>query len=63
MACGVVNTQGTDVAGWCMTNPHDNIRVGSITLVYSTLRRGWLAPGGLVIRTPLTAQRMVGLLK
>ena len=56
MACAVVNTQGSDVAGWCMTNHHDNIRVGSITLVYSTLRRGWLAPGGQVIQNPLKAQ-------
>ncbi|ROG94442.1 DUF1317 family protein, partial [Klebsiella pneumoniae] len=23
-----------------MTNPHDSIRVGSITLVYSSVRRG-----------------------
>jgi hypothetical protein len=21
-----VNTAGSDVAGWCMTNPHDNIQ-------------------------------------
>ncbi|HDC4563244.1 TPA: DUF1317 family protein [Enterobacter asburiae] len=41
-----------------MTDPHDNIRVGSVTLVYSTLRRGWLAPGGQVIRNPLKAQRL-----
>ncbi|WP_447548448.1 DUF1317 family protein, partial [Staphylococcus aureus] len=25
-----------------MNNPHDNIRVGSITLVYSSLRCGWI---------------------
>lgn len=44
--------------GWFMTNPHDSIRVGSITLVYSLLRRGWLAPGGHVIQNPLKAQRL-----
>ncbi|HBV9483225.1 DUF1317 domain-containing protein [Klebsiella pneumoniae] len=41
-----------------MTNPHDSIRVGSITLVYSSVRRGWLAPGDHVIRNPLKAQRV-----
>ncbi|EOT1889073.1 DUF1317 domain-containing protein [Citrobacter freundii] len=41
-----------------MTNSHDNISVGSITLVYSTLRCGWLAPGGQVIRNPFKAQRV-----
>ncbi|CAM7032003.1 DUF1317 family protein [Klebsiella pneumoniae] len=41
-----------------MTNPHDSIRVGSITLVYSSVHRGWLAPGGQVIRNPLKAQRV-----
>lgn len=45
-----------------MTNSHDNISVGSITLVYSTLRRGWLAPGGQVIRNPLKAQRLAELI-
>ncbi|RRF74833.1 DUF1317 family protein [Klebsiella pneumoniae] len=40
-----------------MTNPHDSIRVGSITLVYSSVRRGWLAPAA-VIRNPLKAQRV-----
>ena len=44
--------------GWFMTNPHDNIRVGSVTLVYSSLRRGWLEPGGQVIQNPLKAQRV-----
>lgn len=62
MAFAVVNTLGSDVAGWCMTNPHDNIRVGSITLVYSTLRRGWVAPGGDVIRNPFKAQRIAELM-
>lgn len=56
------NTQGLDVAGWCMTNPHDNISVGSITLVYSALRRGWLGPGGQIIRKPLKAQRIAELM-
>ena len=45
-----------------MTDPHDNIRVGGITLVYSSLRRGWLAPGGQVIRNPLKAQRVAELM-
>ncbi|EHO2073499.1 TPA: DUF1317 family protein [Escherichia coli] len=45
-----------------MTNPHDNIRVGSITLVYSTLRRGWLVLGGQVIQNPLKAQRIADLM-
>ncbi|EDS0346389.1 DUF1317 family protein [Salmonella enterica] len=45
-----------------MTNPHDNIRVCSITLVYSSLRRGWLAPGGQVIRNPLKAQHLAELM-
>ncbi|HBU8850494.1 DUF1317 family protein [Citrobacter sedlakii] len=41
-----------------MTNPHDNIIVGKVTLVYSTHRRGWLVPGGQVIQNPLKAQRV-----
>ncbi|MCP5857480.1 DUF1317 domain-containing protein [Klebsiella pneumoniae] len=45
-----------------MTNPHDSIRVGSITLVYSSVRRGWLAPGGQVIHNPLKAQRVAELM-
>ncbi|EBZ0090288.1 DUF1317 family protein [Salmonella enterica subsp. enterica serovar Heidelberg] len=45
-----------------MTNPHDNICVGSITMVYSTLRRGWLAPVGQIIRNPLKAQRIAELM-
>ncbi|HFI7734342.1 DUF1317 family protein [Enterobacter ludwigii] len=45
-----------------MTDAHDNISVGSITLVYSTLRRGWLAPGGQVIRNPFKAQRLAELM-
>lgn len=44
--------------GWSMTNPHDNIRVGGITLVYSSLRRGWIAPGGVVIQNPFKAERL-----
>ncbi|MCK6742120.1 DUF1317 domain-containing protein [Enterobacter cloacae] len=40
-----------------MTNPHDGITVGSVTLPYSIIRRGWLAPSGDVIRNPLKAQR------
>ncbi|EEB5523061.1 DUF1317 family protein [Salmonella enterica] len=45
-----------------MTNHHDNIRVGSITLVYSSLRCGWLVPGGQIIRNPLKAQRIAELM-
>ncbi|EHV2048414.1 DUF1317 family protein [Salmonella enterica] len=45
-----------------MTNPHDNILVGSITLVYSTLLRVWLVPGGNVIRNPFKAQRIAELM-
>ncbi|WP_270488935.1 DUF1317 family protein [Enterobacter ludwigii] len=45
-----------------MTNSHDNIRVGSITLVYSSLRRGWLVPGGPVIQNPFKAQRLAELM-
>lgn len=41
-----------------MTNPHDSIRVGSVTLVYSYLRSGWMTPGGKVIKNPLKAQRL-----
>nr|DAW89166.1 MAG TPA: Protein of unknown function (DUF1317) [Caudoviricetes sp.] len=48
--------------GWFMTNPHDNIRVGNVTLVYSSLRRGWVAPSGDVIRNPLKAQRLAELM-
>lgn len=59
MACVVVAMLGSALLpGWFMTNPHDNIRVGSVTLVYSSLRRGWLAPGGQVIQNPLKAQRV-----
>ncbi|ENY9449009.1 MULTISPECIES: DUF1317 family protein [Enterobacteriaceae] len=41
-----------------MKNAHDNISVGSVTLVYSNLRRGWMLPGGMVIQNPLKAQRL-----
>lgn len=41
-----------------MTNSTDNIRVGSVTLVYSVSRRGWVAPRGKVIKNPLKAQRL-----
>lgn len=58
----MVNTQGLDVAGWYMTNPHDNIRVGSIALVYSSLRCGWIVPGRKVIKNPLKAQRIAELM-
>nr|DAF10802.1 MAG TPA: Protein of unknown function (DUF1317) [Caudoviricetes sp.] len=41
-----------------MTNPHDGITVGSVTLPYSMNRRGWLLPGGQVVKNPLKAQRL-----
>lgn len=44
--------------GWFMTNQHDGITVGSVTLRYSMLRRGWLSPDGQVIKNPLKAQRI-----
>lgn len=55
-------TAGSDVAGWCMTNPHDGITVGSVTPPYSINRRGWVAPSGDVIRNPLKAQRLAELM-
>lgn len=36
-----------------MTHPHDNIRVGAITFVYSVTKRGWVFHGLSVIRNPL----------
>ena len=36
----------------------DNIRVGSVTLVYSIVKRGWVYPGLSIIRNPLKAQRV-----
>ncbi|EOJ5644247.1 DUF1317 family protein [Escherichia coli] len=45
-----------------MTNPHDGITVGSVTLPYSINRRGWVAPSGDVIRNPLKAQRVAELM-
>ncbi|WP_337038602.1 MULTISPECIES: DUF1317 family protein [Pseudescherichia] len=41
-----------------MTSTTDNIRVGSVTLVYSVTRRGWISPRGAVIKNPLKAQRL-----
>ena len=41
-----------------MTHPHDNIRVGAITFVYSVTKRGWVFPGLSVIQNPLKAQRL-----
>ncbi len=41
-----------------MTHPHDNIRVGAITFVYSVTKRGWVFHGLSVIRNPLKAQRL-----
>ncbi|HFL4765533.1 TPA: DUF1317 family protein [Escherichia coli] len=41
-----------------MTNPQDGITVGSVTLPYSMLRRGWVSPDGQVIKNPLKAQRI-----
>ncbi|AVF16229.1 MULTISPECIES: DUF1317 family protein [Enterobacter cloacae complex] len=45
-----------------MTKPHDGITVGSVTLPYSIIRRGWVAPNGDVIRNPLKAQRVAELM-
>ncbi|EPP0207556.1 DUF1317 family protein, partial [Escherichia coli] len=36
-----------------MKHPHDNIRVGTITFVYSVTKRGWVFPGLSVIQNPL----------
>lgn len=58
----MVNTVGSDAAGWFMTNPHDGITVGSVTLRYSMLLRGWLSPDGQVIKNPLKAQRLAELM-
>lgn len=41
-----------------MKHPHDNIRVGAITFVYSVTKRGWVFHGLSVIRNPLKAQRL-----
>uniref|UniRef100_A0A765T9R4 DUF1317 family protein n=1 Tax=Escherichia coli TaxID=562 RepID=A0A765T9R4_ECOLX len=41
-----------------MKHPHDNIRVGAITFVYSVTKRGWVFPGLSVIQNPLKAQRL-----
>ncbi|VCW99457.1 hypothetical protein BANRA_00008 [Escherichia coli] len=40
-----------------MTHPHDNIRVGAITFVYSVTKRGWYFRLS-VIQNPLKAQRL-----
>ncbi|EBZ4662804.1 DUF1317 family protein [Salmonella enterica] len=45
-----------------MTNPQDDISVGLVTLVYSFKHRGWMAPGGKVIKNPLKAQRIAELM-
>ncbi|MGO3912144.1 DUF1317 family protein [Huaxiibacter chinensis] len=41
-----------------MKHSHDNIRVGSITLVYSVMQRGWVYPGLSPVKNPLKAQRL-----
>ncbi|HBV7426190.1 TPA: DUF1317 family protein, partial [Citrobacter freundii] len=41
-----------------MTNPHDNITVGMVTLIYSMKHGGWLTPAKLIIRNPIAAQRV-----
>lgn len=53
---------GIGCRGWFMTKPHDGITVGSVTLPYSIIRRGWVAPNGDVIRNPLKAQRVAELM-
>lgn len=45
-----------------MTNPQDGITVGGVTLPYSIIRRGWVAPNGDVIKNPLKAQRLAELM-
>ncbi len=45
-----------------MVNPYDDIRVGSVTLVYSIVKRGWVYPGLSVIRNPLRAAMVVYLM-
>ncbi|WP_071599909.1 DUF1317 family protein [Escherichia coli] len=41
-----------------MTHPHDNIRVGAITFIYSVTKRDWVFPVLSVIQNPLKAQRL-----
>ena len=41
-----------------MQQPKDRIRVGRISLAYSILERGWIIPGGSVVKNPLKAQRI-----
>ena len=41
-----------------MTHPHDNIRVGAITFVYSVTKRGCISLAFLVNGNPLKAQRL-----
>lgn len=41
-----------------MKHTHDNIRVGTITFVYSVTKRGLVFPGLSVTRNPLKAQRL-----
>ncbi|EKY1953196.1 DUF1317 family protein [Cronobacter sakazakii] len=41
-----------------MTNSHDDIQVGSVLMMYSQVRRGWITPDGSVITNPLKAQRI-----
>ncbi|WP_145482097.1 DUF1317 family protein [Yersinia rohdei] len=41
-----------------MTNSHDNITVGRITLVYSSKYHGWITPYNSVIANPFIAQRI-----
>ena len=44
-----------------MTNSHDDIQVGSVLMMYSPVRRGWITPDGSVITNPLKAQRIAEL--
>ena len=41
-----------------MTNSHDDIQVGSVLMMYSPVRRGWITPDGSVITNPLKEQRI-----
>ena len=40
-----------------MKHAHDDITVGNATLKYSSRRRGWLMPNGLLITNVFKAQR------
>lgn len=39
-----------------MQNAHDSITVGRVTLPYSEIHHGWIAPNNNVTTNPITAQ-------